>query len=219
MAIDREAIVNSVLKGGEIPAYSLIAPDPHGFIPQTFFSYNIEQARSLLAEAGYPNGKGFPAFSLLYNTSEMHKQIALAVEQMWKQNLNIATELSNQEWKVYLSSRRTLDYDIARAGWVADYLDPANFFDLMLSYVGNNHSGWKNPQYDQLIKAAQSAVTQQQRFDLLQQANKLLADEMPVIPIYYYANTDLVSQEVVGWHNNVMNYNNYRHVDLLSEAK
>ena len=218
MAIDRDLLVGSVSKGGQSPGYTLVPPDPQGYTAKFHFGYDIEKAKALLAEAGYPNGEGFPETSILYNSQDDHRKIALAIQQMWKSSLNIDVGLNNQEWKVYLNSRKNYEHDIARAGWIADYVDPSNFFEVFLSTSGNNHSGWKNAEYDALIQQMQEEAREPQRFELFEKANKLLADEMPIIPIYYYTDINLISPSVQGWYGNVKHSHPYNRV-YLEEVK
>lgn len=218
MAVDRDTLVEHVTKGGEVPAYSLIPMDPDGYSPQTYFEYDVEQARQLLADAGYPNGEGFPVFSILYNTNDNHRKIALAIQQMLNKNLNIDVRLQNNEWKVYMDARRNMEHDIARAGWVADFIDPSNFFDIMLSFSGNNHTGWSNSEYDELIARSAATTDPKERENLFERANRILADDMPIIPIYYYSDLNLVSTQVKNWHDNVMHYHPLRDVYLEADA-
>jgi oligopeptide transport system substrate-binding protein len=140
-AINRESLTEYVLKGGQKPAYHFTPPNTGGFTADRNFTYDPERARALLAEAGFPKGDNFPEIELLYNTSESHKIVAEAIQQMWKQELGITIRLHNQEWKVYLDSRQKGDFDIARAAWIGDYLDPYTFLGLGISDSGNNHSG------------------------------------------------------------------------------
>lgn len=203
-AIDRDTLVKTVTKGEEVPAYSLIPPDPEGYTPQVHFKYDIEEARRLLAEAGYPNGEGFPVRSILYNTNENHQKVAIAIQQMWKQNLNINIELENQEWKVYLDSMHNLHHDIARAGWIADYVDPTNFTDLLIPGGGNNHTGWADPKYRAVLDQITATYDPKERNELFEKANKMIVDNMPLIPLYYYSDLNLVHTSVKGWHDNVM---------------
>lgn len=213
-AVDRDLIVGSVTKGGEDPAYSVIPNDPQGYIPNKLFEFNVEKAKQYLADAGYPNGEGFPVTELLYNNDEVHKKVALALQQMLKTNLNINVQLFNQEWKVYLKSRKNKDYDFARAARIADYVDPSNFFELFFSYSQNNRTGWGSDKYDELVKLAQSAKTQEERFALFEEANEILFEDMPVLPVFYYSDVNLVLPTVEGWYENVMHYYRYHDVDF-----
>ena len=213
-AVDRKLLVETVTKAGERPAYNLVPIDPEGYSPQQYFEFNPQKARALLAEAGYPNGEGFPTIEVFYNTQDNHRKMALAIQQMFAQHLNIQVTLHNQEWKVYLNTKRNLQHDIARAGWIADYLDPSNFFEILSSFSGNNDTGWKNEEYDTLMQTLKATSNPEQRLKLFEQANRILADEMPVLPIHYYSDINLVAPEVRGWHDNVMHYHPYKHVYL-----
>ena len=212
MAIDREAIVEHVSRGGEASAFHFVPPNTLGYTSQNRVVENIEQARKLLAEAGFPNGQGFPKFSILYNTLESHKSIAEAVQQMWKKNLNIDVGLENQEWKVYLSSKTQGDFDMVRFGWIADYVDPNAFLDLWLSNGGNNNSGWGSEEYDNLIAEANRTLDQEERYEIFQQAEAILMDELPIIPIYFYMNTYLVHPAVQNWNPTILDHHPYQYV-------
>lgn len=214
LAVDRKLIVEKVTKGGEVPAQSFVPPDPAGYQPQVYWQEDVEEARRLLAEAGYPDGKNFPVYSLMYNTHDNHQKVALAVQQMLKKNLNIDIQLENKEWKVYMMARKNLEHDIVRAGWVADYLDPSNFFDILRSYSGNNNTAWKNAQYDELMNQIAATADAAHRNELFEEANRLLAEEMPVLPLYYYSDLNLVHTSVKGWYDNAMHFHPLKHVYL-----
>ena len=216
ISIDRKALV-TILKGGQPPAYAMTPPGTAGYTPPESFSYNPDEARRLLARAGFPGGQGFPVLGLLYNTSEGHRRIAESVQQMWQQQLGISIELNNQEWKVYLNSRNAGNFDIARAGWVGDYPDPDTFLDLLLSDSGNNRTGWKNPAYDRLIALSRTATDRDQRYSILFRAEQLMMEAMPVIPVYTYVSLRLVHPSVKGWHGNLMDYHPYRDIYLADE--
>ena len=218
MSIDRESIVKNVTKGGQVPAYTLTPPDTLGYTARAAIPYNIEQASQLLAEAGYPDGKGFPELQLMFNTLDTHQKIAEAIQQMWSQALNINITLQNQEWKVFLDSERTMNYQMTRASWIGDYVDPNTFLDMFLTDGGNNRSGWSNPHYDELITAAAKTADQTQRYELFQQAEEILMTEVPIIPIYTYSKFNLQSPYVKGWHQNIMDYHPYKYVSLEPAA-
>lgn len=209
LAIDRTAIVEKVAQGGQLPATGFTPPGlldadgkefrtvagDYGIDPQ---AAQVEEAKALLAEAGYPDGKGFPTIEVIYNTLELHKGIAEAVQEMWKQNLGINVTLQNQEWAVFQDTRHEGNFTVARAGWLGDYADPMTMLDLWLSYSGNNDAQWKNKEYDKLIEDSKK-LAGKERFDLLYKAEKLMMDEMIVMPIYYYTDPTAVKEYVKNW--------------------
>lgn len=155
MAFDRETIVKNVTGLGEIPAYTVVPPVLSEYAPpKSALRFDVEKARSLLAEAGFPNGKGFPKFGILYNTYETHKKIADVIADQLRRNLGVDAQAYNQEWQSYLASQQGLDYDIARAGWIGDYEDPNTFLNLWVTNSGQNNTGWGSPRYDELIRLA-----------------------------------------------------------------
>lgn len=213
-SIDREQITSKVTKGGQIPAFHFTPPFENGYQATSNIPYDIEQAKALLAEAGYPNGEGFPPITIMYNTMEDHQKIAVVIQQMWKRALNINVNIQNQDWKVFLATLRTGDYQVARSGWVGDYYDPNTFLDVFVTDGGNNKTGWSNARYDELIMLAANTVDEQQRLAYFQEAEALLVEEVPTIPIYTYATNSLVHPAVKNWHNNLMDYYSYKHVYL-----
>src|SRR6056297_1078671 len=167
MAIDRDQIVSRVTKAGQIPAYSLVPPGIAGYESPLGFRADLVEAERLLAEAGYPDGRGFPKVSILYNTQEMHRAIAEVIQQQLLNTLHIKVDLQNMEWGSYLDKVNQLDYDIARGGWIADYPDPNTFLDLWVTGGDQNSTGWGNDRYDELIEAAASEGNVEKRMGLL----------------------------------------------------
>ena len=216
-AINREQIVKKVSKCGQHAAYSFTPPGSAGYEPQTNIPYDPELARSLLAEAGYANGDNFPILEILFNTQEGHRKIALAIQQMWQENLGISIQLVNQDWKVYLAREMTGDFQISRAGWIGDYEDPNTFLDLLRLNRGNNKTGWENIEYDQLLELANSTNDQVLRYEYLNQAEKLLISEMPIIPIYTYVRQYQISSDVKGWHPNIIDTHHPKYIYLERE--
>jgi len=213
LAIDRQILVDAITKGGQIPAFSFTPPNTQGYQPPSgILSYDVGLARQLLADAGFPNGKGFPTLELLYNTSDGHRRIAVAVQQMWKEALNITIALSNQDWKVFLDRAQSLDYDIARAGWIGDYADPNTFLDMFVTDGGNNQTGWSHPQYDQLIAQAATQADQSSRYKSFYKAEELLLIDSPIMPIYTYTRVQLMHPEVKGWLANILDHHPYKYV-------
>ena len=169
----------------------------------------------MLSEAGYPNGEGFPAIEILYNTNEGHRKIAVALQEMWKDYLNVDIKLLNQEWKVYLATESAGDYQISRGGWIGDYVDPNNFLDMFLCGGGNNRTGWCNEEYDRLIlEVAPSQSSHEERLAVFQQAETMLLDDMPIIPVYTYTSVKLVDSSVENLDGNIMNQAMYKDIYL-----
>jgi len=214
LAIDREMLVERVVKGEKTPAYSFTPPGTAGYTPEAKIEGDVKLAQKLLAEAGFPGGRGFRSFTLLYNTSDTHRVIAEVIQQMWKRNLNIDCTLNNLEWKVYMDTRRRGDFDVCRAGWTGDYNDPNTFLDLFVKDSGNNHSGWVREEYDQLIFGAARATTTQERFALFQKAEAMIIADLPVLPLYYYTSVYLLSPRVQGWYPTILDHHPYKHVDI-----
>ena len=214
MSIDRQEIAEAVAKGGQFPAYTFTPPNTNGYTADARLSYDVAGARRLLAEAGYPDGKGFPELELMFNTQEEHRRVATAVQEMWKQALNIHINLTNLDWKVYLDKESRLDYQVSRAGWIGDYLDPTNFLELFITGGGNNRTGWSNAQYDHYLKQAMLTADQDARYAILRQAEQLLMEEVPVVPIYIYTRRRLIATSVRGWEDNLLDQHPYKYLYL-----
>ncbi|MGQ0612252.1 MAG: peptide ABC transporter substrate-binding protein [Planctomycetaceae bacterium] len=212
LAIHREALVRDVTKAGEIPA-AWFCPAVAGYEPPKGWAYDPDRARALLAEAGYPGGKGYPTLTLLYNTQDTHKTIAERIAQYWRETLGITVSLRNTEWKVYLRQVELLDYDIARAGWIGDYTDPNSFLDMWLKDGGNNNTGWDDPRYDELIAAAAVERDEAKRFELFRTAERMLVeDQFPILPIYIYVNKGMKRDTLRGWYENIRDLHPFQYM-------
>ena len=205
IAIDRKAITDNVTKSGQIPAYSFV---PKGilndkgedFADREYYDANkanIEEAKKLLAEAGYPNGEGLPTLEFMYNTEGAHKLVAQAIQQDWAK-IGVNVELTNQEWKVFLNTRQQGGYEIARHGWSGDYVDPMTFLDLWVTGGGNNDAGYSNPEYDKLVNDAKKEADLEKRWDIMKKAEDMVMADMPIIPLYYYTKVKGAKPEVKG---------------------
>ncbi|MDR2216113.1 MAG: peptide ABC transporter substrate-binding protein [Nevskiaceae bacterium] len=215
MTVDRDTLINTVLQGVNFPAYAITPPGTSGYQPPQLFKFDPEGARKLLAEAGYPDGKGFPKIEILYNTNEGHRKIAVALQQMWKQYLNIDVGMVNQEWKVYLDNRDTHNYDIARAGWIGDYVDPNTFVGMWITGGGNNHTGWSNAQFDDLVLRRIPAMqTEEETLAGFHEAETILMESMPIIPVYTYSTKYLLDPAVKGLSANIMDFYSFKNVWL-----
>ncbi len=164
----------------------------------------VARARQLLAEAGYPKGKGFPRLEILYNTDAGHERVATAIQSMWRKNLGIDVELRNTEWKVYLGDMSALNYQIMRRGWIADYQDPYTFIEMFTSHSGNNNTGWSDPEYDRLVKEASAEIDPRKRFGLLGEAEGILMRDVPVMPLYFYFTQNCWKDHVKGLRHNLL---------------
>lgn len=214
MAIDREAIVKDVTKGGQLAANYFTPPGTAGYTARARVPTDFAAAKKLLAEAGYPDGKGLPTLEILYNTNEAHKSIAEAIQQMWKLNLGVEARLVNQEWKVYLDSQHRLNFQICRAAWIGDYVDPNTFLDMFVTGGGNNDTGFSNAEYDRLVKEAARTSDMATRLEIFQRVEEILLEECPVIPIYFYTKVHLLHPSVKGWEPNILDQHPYKHVYL-----
>lgn len=214
LAIDREQLVSKVTLGGQVPARALTPPGTGGYTAGDLLSGDLDEAQRLLAEAGFPNGDGFPDLEILFNTNDGHRRIAEAIQQMWRQNLGINIGLYNQESKVQSDSMRDGNYTIARMAWIGDYVDASTFLELMLSDSGNNQTGWVSDEYDALVNKARYAIDREERWDLYRQAEKILMADSPIAPIYFYVNNRLMDTAVKGFYGNLIDIHPYRGIIL-----
>lgn len=211
-AIDRQAIVDRVTLADEKPTYAYVPAGFNGYPSPMTLGYDPEKARALLAEAGYPNGDGFPELYLLFNTSEGHRKIAEAVVAMWNKNLGINMQLENKEWKVYLDAQTLLDYDVSRSGWIGDYMDPITFLEMFTTGNGNNDTGWSNARYDELIAKGFKSNTEEEHFASLLEAEKILLEELPLVPIYWYTRVYQMDPRVQNWHPKLLDNRPYKYI-------
>jgi len=220
MAVDRSVITDIILGAGQIPAYSLV-PSVKTFkaVPANWSQWTQEQrnqeAQRLYSEAGFSKEKPLEV-EILYNTSDNHKRIALAIAAMWKQSLGVKTTLRNQEWKVFLETRRLKQgTQVYRAGWIGDYDDPYTFSQLLHSENEMNHPGYSSEEYDELINLAATKNAGESRLDVLRQAEKAMLEDMPIIPIYFYVSQHLIKPQVSGLEGNVMDHHYSKYVRIL----
>jgi oligopeptide transport system substrate-binding protein len=214
LAVDRESIVKNITRGKQKPATGYVPPGMGDYVPLDVIHYDPDRARQLLAEAGYPNGKGFPKFNILTNTNQWHRTVAEAIQQMWKQELNIDVGIENQEWKVYLDSQNSLNYDVSRSGWIGDFMDPVTFLSIWRTGDGNNNTGWSNPEYDKLLDQAAQTADPQKRFSILHQAEQLWLSEPSGVLIYWYTLVYNLDPSVKNWNPLALDDHNYKFIDL-----
>lgn len=187
LAIDKETIVERITRGNEPIAQSLTPRGIADYDPPEGLPSDPTTAQGLLKLAGFPEGRGFPRVSLLYNKSELNEQIAVEIQAQWKRVLGVEVELRNQEWATYLRSLDELDFDIARSSWVGDYDDPNTFLDCFVTGRGNNRTGWSDPTYDSLLNRALAEPNPTKRLQLLASAETILVTQaLPIIPLYHF---------------------------------
>ena len=214
MAIDRQSIVDRVTRGAQLPASCFTPPNTAGYTCESSIPYDVDLARRTLVQAGYPNGRGLSPIEILFNTSENHKLIAEAVQQMWRQNLNVAATLVNQEEKVYFDSRRQMNYQVIRSTWIGDYVDPNSFLDLWVTNGANNQTGWSNTDYHRLIGEASQTGDQAVRYAAFQKAEAILLEDAPILPVYFYTHAFLIRPSVKGWYPTILDHHPYKYVWL-----
>ena len=213
MAINKQEICEFITKAGQQPARSFVPPGLKGYVSPQCGEFNPEKAKELLAQAGYGPGRPLPKIQILFNTSDAHNDIAQVIERNWKTNLGIEVELRNLEWGTFLDTLQQKDYSVARSGWVADYPDPNTYLDMFVKDGTQNQTGWSNKEYDDLIKAAAAEADTAKRAEILANAEAILMDEQPILPIYFYVSNNLVSARVKGFSQNIQDQHN---LELLS---
>lgn len=229
LAIDRNFIAEQIGKAGQVPASAyvpigLAGKDPtkefraeggdYYSVKAADYAANVAEAKKLLAEAGYPGGKGFPKFEYLHNVSSGHQAIGEALQNMWKKELGIECTLSAQEWGVFTATRRKGDYDVARNGWLGDYNDPISFLDMWETKSGNNDSKWSNAEFDALIKTIKGTDDRTVRYDAMHKAEDILMAEMPQAPIYYYVDIYLKSAKLEGFYSSPLGFKYFMYTSV-----
>ena len=204
LAIDRDGIVKNVLRGGQLPAHNFTPPATAGYTCTASVPTDYDAARKLLAAAGYPGGQGLPPIDILISNGGPHRPVAEVIQQTWRKELNIDARIVNQEFKVYLDSQHALNYQASRSAWIGDYPDPFTFLGIFVSTGEQNNTGWKNPEYDRLLAHSLAAGPTERLADF-QQAERILLDEAPIAPVFFYTNVYLLQPSVKGWYSNVLN--------------
>lgn len=213
MAIDRDALCKTVYRGF-VPAYA-ITPPTGDYAPPRGAFFDPEQARKLLAEAGFPGGKGFPRLKLLVSNREATQPVA--VQAFWREHLGVEVEIEFKEWTAYLLATQTLDYDIVASGWIGDFIDPLTFLELWSPGNGNNNTGWESQEFvDTLAKSFQS-TDPAARYELLKAAESIMLDEAPIAPIAWRGKNYLLHPSVKGWHPLLLDSHPYNSVRLVPQ--
>jgi oligopeptide transport system substrate-binding protein len=192
LAVDKERIVKKITRAGEMTTSHLVPAGTQNYHPPEGLGYDPELARKLLAEAGYPGGKGFPRFEYTFNAAgggggKIHENIAVELQQMWRDGLGIQMDLRQVETQVFWGTQARLDYTLSKSSWIGDYNDANTFLGMFVTGDGNNETGWGNPRYDELVHAANEETDLKKREKLFQQAETILVhDEVPIVPLYIY---------------------------------
>ena len=228
LAIDRNFIVENITRTGQIPAAGFVPSgindyDPSGpdfrtnggewySVDPEQYEANCDRARQLLTDAGYPGGQGFPAVQYMYNTNDSHRAIAEALQADWERELGVTVTLANQDWAVFLQTRKQGDYQLARNGWIADYNDPISFLDMWVSNSGNNDAQYSNPQFDALILQSRTATDPAARMKVLHDAEKIMQDDFMLAPIYFYTQMYMLNPSISGLYYTPLGYFFFNHL-------
>jgi oligopeptide transport system substrate-binding protein len=199
LAIDRESIARNILTGGQTPAGNFVHPGTPGYTPPPVSMHDLAEARRLLEAAGFPGGKGFPAFEIMLPSTSTMKLVCEAIQEMWRRDLGLTVNLQNQEKKVIMAERKAGHYQVLFYDWVGDYLDPTTFLDMWRADNGNNHTGWADAGYDAMLNQAEATRDPVARMALLQKAEARMIEAAPIAPVYFNPHVYLIQPSVKGW--------------------
>lgn len=214
LAIDRESLCENVYRGYK-PAYGITPPMGDYDPPKGIVRYDPEEARRLLAEAGYPGGEGFPRVKIL--TSSIESTQPTAVQALWREQLGIEVEIEFKEWTAYLAATQSLEYDIVSAGWIGDFIDPLTFLEIWSAGNGNNNTGWSSVEYEAYLKKSFATTDLAERFEYLQAAERILLEAAPIAPIAWRAKNYLIHPSVKGWDPVLLDSHPYTAVSLVPQ--
>lgn len=224
MTLDRQTIVDKIAQGGQIAAEGVVPfglPDENGKEYRDavgkLVEYNVEEGKKLFLEGLAEEGmkiEDFKNIVILYNTSEAHKKIAQAAQEMWRVNLGIEIQLENVDFQVKLDREKAGDYHISRAGWIGDYMDPITFIELWESTSSFNDSKYSSPEYDQLVKIAKTSPDPNERFDAMRKAEQIVMEDMPIVPVYFYTQPYAQKSYVTGVYKPLVNYPKLTYADI-----
>lgn len=219
LAVDRERVA-ATLGGGQPAAASFVPPWLPDYTPACLDPhFDPAEARRQLAAAGFPDGAGFPELELLFNSAEIHRDVAEALQDQWQRELGIRVRLLTQEWKVFLDSQQRLDYQLSRSSWIADYRDAATFLEIFRAGSPNNRTGWADPSYEALLDRARALPGGAARAALLAEAEALLLREAPILPLFFYTNQELISARVRGVHRNPLGWIDWGRLAMADDAE
>ncbi len=214
LGFDR-TVITETLASGQVPAAGFVPPGFKDHEGKDFFETagtfglaaddsGVAEAQALLAEAGYPGGEGFPEFVLMYNTSEGHQTVAELMQEMWKTNLGINCTLENQEWAVFQDTRKEGDYEMARGGWLTDFMDPSGMLAIFQEGNTYNDPNYYSEEFEAAMAAALTTTDKAEHFTKLYEAQEIFINDMPIVPVYHYSDTMLASERIVGWDRSVL---------------
>ncbi len=213
-ALDRAAICHSVLRDSRAPAHAFTPPGTAGYTAQASVPDDFAGARRLLAEAGFPGGKGFPTLEVQIKNDNLHRSVLEAIQQMWLRELGVRIVIAPLEQKTWIANQQAMTYQICSSRWGGDYLDPNTFLDLWITNGGNNQTGWGRPEYDHLVAEAAHTLDTARRQTLQQQAEALLLDDGPIVPLFHGARVYLIHPAVRNWQPTLLGLHRYQYVEL-----
>ena len=214
LTIDRAALAQSVLQGSRAPALAITPPGTGGYTARASVATNVEEAKKLLAAAGFPGGQGLPVIDIQARNDEIMPRVAEALQAMWKRDLGLKTTISQVEQKTWIQNQQTANYGISTAAWTADFPDPVTFLGMFTANSAYNWTGWNHPEYEKLLDTAAMTADAKQRYEIFQQAETLLLNEAPVAPLFYGAQTYLIHSAVKGWEPAPLVFRRYQIVEL-----
>lgn len=209
MAIDREAIAKHILEGHTVAVSK--SPVMGRYRPAPALVFDPARARALLAEAGYPGGAGFPRHSLII-ARPANRPTAEAIQAMWSEHLHISITIENRDWGSYISAQQRLEFDMALAGWIGDYLDPTTFLNMWTQASGNNNTGWHCREFEALLREAAYKGEPDERYQVLRQAERALMDHMPIAPMTHFSRNYLLHPAVRGWHPKLLDNHPWKYI-------
>jgi oligopeptide transport system substrate-binding protein len=214
LAIDRAVLAKSVLQGSREPATAITPPGTGGYTARASIGINLDEARKLLADAGFAGGKGLPVVDIQTRNDEIMPRVAEALQAMWQRDLGFRTTISPLEQKTWIQNQQTQNYGISTAAWTADFPDPVTFLGMFTANSAYNWTGWNHPEYEKLMTTAATTADARQRFELFQQAETVLLNESPVTPLYFGAQTYLIHPAVKSWEPAPLIFRRYQIVEL-----
>ena len=217
LTLDQKSLIDNVLKGDQKPAAGLVPPF-EGYPASPVVEFNPELAQELLAEAGYPGGKGLPDIVFLTTDKESSKRTAEALQAMWKEHLGASVKIKQLEWTSYITAMFDKDYDLAAGGWIGDYMDPLTFLDMWMKGAGNNRTGWSSEEFEKILGEAAQTGIPAERYALLAKAEALFLKERPILPVYWYKRNYLLHPDVKGWNPLLLDNHPYKFLRLEPES-